>query len=210
MSTADASAVVVPSGPSVFAAALAATLGATTSAVGEAVGPDRDATTHPTTPLDTLVHVCGDDVALTPAPIEATSPDSWDERGERLLRAALVTLQLAHARFAPTGGGIVLVTATTGISGAPSLVPFVTAIEGVRAMAKSAARQWGGLGITVNTVLVPLGLLSPAVAELTSFLPPPALGAPSTVGDVAAAVGAFGEGTTGATLVVDGGSVMTP
>ncbi len=77
-------------------------------------------------------------------------------------------------------------------------------------MAKSAARQWGGLGITVNTVLVPLELLAPGTASLTSFLPPPALGGLPDIADVASAVTAFPGGTTGATLVVDGGSVMAP
>ena len=43
-------------------------------------------------------------------------------------------------------------------------------------MVKSAARQWGAVGITVNTVLVPVELLAPATAGATSFLPPPALG----------------------------------
>ena len=192
---------VLPSGESVFASALADALGATTASGNGGM----------TTGVETVVHVCGDDRALVPAPLDATAPDSWDDRCERLLRAALLALQAAHTRFAATGGRIVLVTATTGVSGAPSLVPFTTAIEGVRAMAKSAARQWGSLGITVNTVLVPLDLLAPAVAELTSFLPPPALGRPPTVADVAAAVSAFGDGTTGRRgVVVDGGSVMAP
>ena len=107
---------------------------------------------------------------------------------------------------------MVVVTATTGISGAATVVPFVTAVEGVRAMAKSAARQWGAVGITINTVLVPLELLVPGTAQLTSFLSPPALGALPSVADVAAAITAFvdAHGTTGATVIVDGGSVMAP
>jgi 3-oxoacyl-[acyl-carrier protein] reductase len=189
------SSLLVPSGPSEFATALAAALGASLIA--------RADTT-------TVVHVCGDDDALAPGPLDATTPSDWDARCERLLRAALDTLRAAHGLLAPTGGRVVLVTASTGISGAPSLVPFVTAVEGVRAMAKSAARQWGGLGITVNTVLVPLDLLASTAVGLTAFLPPPALGGPPEVADVAAAVSAFGGGTTGATLVVDGGSVMSP
>jgi 3-oxoacyl-[acyl-carrier protein] reductase len=93
-------------------------------------------------------------------------------------------------------------------------VPFVAAAEGVRAMAKSAARQWGERSITVNAVLVPLALLAPGAAGVTSFLTPPALGAPATLHDVAAAVrwftGADSTGITGATVVADGGAVMAP
>lgn len=206
---------VVPTGTSAFAIALAAALGADGTAVATVpVGaPSRDElsaalATH-AAPA-TVVHVCGDDEAVAPEAIDATETSDGDARGERVLRASLVALQAAHGLLAATGGSVVLVTVTTGISGAPSLVPFVTAVEGVRAMAKSAARQWGGLGITVNTVLVPLDLLAPTAVGLTEFLPPPALGIPSTVADVAAAVTAFGPGTTGATLVVDGGSVMAP
>jgi 3-oxoacyl-[acyl-carrier protein] reductase len=204
------SVLVVPSGESPFARDLGDALGATTAPVDAAPVAHTGVDTGVDRGVDTVVHVCGDDLALAPSRIDVTTPDSWDDRCERLLRTALRTFQAAHGHFAATGGRIVLVTATTGISGAPSLVPFTTAVEGVRAMAKSAARQWGSLGITVNTVLVPLDLLAPAVAELTSFLPPPALGRPSTVADIATAVGAFGGGTTGATVVVDGGSVMAP
>ena len=77
-------------------------------------------------------------------------------------------------------------------------------------MAKSAARQWGGLSITVNAVLEALELLAPGTANLTTFLPSPALGGLPDIADVASSVMAFPGGTTGATLVVDGGSVMAP
>lgn len=163
-----------------------------------------------------VVHVCGDESALVPSPVGSTEAADWDARGERLLRSSLFTLQAAHGALSASGGGrIVLVTATTGISGAPMIVPFVTAVEGVRAMAKSAARQWGASGITVNTVLVPLEMIAPRGSGLTSFLSPPALGAlPSAADDLAAAISWFagrrGEGITGATIVVDGGSVMAP
>jgi NAD(P)-dependent dehydrogenase (short-subunit alcohol dehydrogenase family) len=46
------------------------------------------------------------------------------------------------------------------------------------------------------------------------YLAPPALGVTPTIADVAVAVAAFADpaqrGVTGATVVVDGGSVMTP
>jgi 3-oxoacyl-[acyl-carrier protein] reductase len=186
---------VVAPGASSFGAALAAELDRATTA-------------------NCVVYVCGDEGAAVRGELGALTPGDWDRRGEHVLRDALTGLQDAHRALSSSGGRIVLVAPTTGIPGAPALVPFVTAVEGVRAMAKSAARQWGAAGIAVNTVLVPLELLVPTAAGATPFLPPPALGRAATVADVAAAVAAFADpgrnGTTGATVVVDGGSVMAP
>jgi 3-oxoacyl-[acyl-carrier protein] reductase len=186
---------VVASGGSPFADELAAALDGATLA-------------------DCVVHVCGDDGGAVAGELDTLGADEWDRRAEQVLRDAVHALQDAHRTLSARGGRIVLVAPTAGIPGAPGLVPFLTAVEGVRAMAKSAARQWGAVDISVNTVLVPIELLVPATAGATSFLPPPALGAPPTVTDVAAAVIAFADpdrhGITGATVIVDGGSVMAP
>jgi 3-oxoacyl-[acyl-carrier protein] reductase len=40
----------------------------------------------------------------------------------------------------------VLIVPTTGVPGSAGLVPYTTAVEGIRAMAESAARQWAGRG----------------------------------------------------------------
>jgi len=117
--------------------------------------------------------------------------------------------------LSPHGDGrVVVVTATAGVSGAPGSVPFVAAVEGVRSLAKSAARQWGGTGISVNCVSVPLELLAPTHAGHTSFLPPPARVRDNPVADVAGAVEFLcspgARGISGATLLVDGGAVMAP
>jgi 3-oxoacyl-[acyl-carrier protein] reductase len=162
-----------------------------------------------------VVHVCGDDGAVANAPLDAMDAGEWDAGCERVLWRALCTLQAAHTALSGRGGGpVVVVTATAGVSGAPRAVPFVAAIEGVRAMAKSAARQWGEAGIAVNCVSVPLDLLAPDHAGLTSFLPPAAIPHEDPIGDVAAAIefltGPGAQGISGATLLVDGGAVMAP
>ncbi|HLM17240.1 MAG TPA: SDR family oxidoreductase [Acidimicrobiia bacterium] len=163
---------------------------------------------------DCVVYVCGDVGAAVAGALDALDTDEWDRRAEQVLRDALTALQDAHRVLSAQGGRVVVVAPTVGIPGAPGLVPFVTAVEGVRAMVKSAARQWGAADIAVNAVLVPIELLVPATAGTTAYLPPPALGRPPTVVDVAAAVAAFADpardGVTGATVVVDGGSVMAP
>ena len=88
-------------------------------------------------------------------------------------------------------------------------------VEGVRALAKSAARQWGPAGITVNAVLVPPALVAPELVAVTTFNAPPVVGRlPDPRDDVAAAIALFAAptagGITGSTIVVDGGSVMAP
>jgi 3-oxoacyl-[acyl-carrier protein] reductase len=166
--------------------------------------------------FEILVHVVLDDAALVPQPLHETAPDAWDSRGEALLRDALFTFQAAHRRCTTAGTGrIVVVAPTSGFTGAAGFVPHSTAVEGVRAMAKSAARQWGPQGITVNTVLVPPALVAPSLATATSFEAPPAVGhLPDLHGDVAATIAHFAASTSrginGSTVIVDGGSVMAP
>jgi 3-oxoacyl-[acyl-carrier protein] reductase len=165
--------------------------------------------------VDTVVHVCADDGALVAQPLVETEPADWDRRGEALIRDAIVTFQAAYTGFAGGPGRIVLVTPTVGFTGAAGFVPYTTAIEGVRAMAKSAARQWGAQGVTVNTVMVAPELVAPALASSTTFNAPPVIGRlPDARDDVAEAIGLFAgrtaSGVTGSTIVVDGGSVMTP
>jgi len=175
-----------------------------------------DAAFTATPRIDAVVHVCVDDAGLVPQPLVDVTADAWDARAEALLRDMLFTFQAAHARFIATGRGrIVLVAPTSGFTGAGGFVPASTAVEGVRAMGKSAARQWGAQGITVNAVLVPPALVAPELVAATTFEAPPAVGRhPDVRDDVAATVahfaGATGSGITGATVIVDGGSVMAP
>jgi 3-oxoacyl-[acyl-carrier protein] reductase len=166
--------------------------------------------------LDAVVHVCVDEAGLTAQPLVDTTPGEWDARSETLLRDAIVTFQAAHARFASSGSGrIVLIAPSAGFTGAGGFVPATTAVEGVRALAKSAARQWGPQGITVNAVLVPPELVAPELASATTFNAPPVTGRlPDPRDDIAAAIALFvapsANGITGSTVIVDGGSVMAP
>ena len=167
------------------------------------------------TDLDAVVHVCVDERALVAQPLIDTEPDDWELRCEAPIREAIFTFQAAFSAFTGGPGRIVLVAPTVGFTGVADLVPYATAIEGVRAMAKSAARQWGPLGITVNTVLVPPDLVAPVLVTHTTFNAPPVIGRlPDVRTDVLEAIGLFARasvsGITGSTVIVDGGSVMAP
>jgi 3-oxoacyl-[acyl-carrier protein] reductase len=131
------------------------------------------------------------------------------------MRTTLFVLQAAHRQMEGRGGSIVLVTPTVSMSGAARLVPYTTAVEGQRLLAKSAARQWGPDGIRVNCVApapehAPIGVDSMAVS-----LAPPALGGPGdVVADVAPVVAWLASDAahfvTGATVCADGGVWMAP
>src|SRR5262249_12348721 len=94
-------------------------------------------------PLDAVVHAFVDPAALTTEPLADRAEADWDRRCEAMLRAALYACQAAGRALSARGGRLVLVTPTIALTGAAGLVPYVTAVEGMRAMAKSAARQWG-------------------------------------------------------------------
>src|SRR4051812_37766682 len=110
-----------------------------------------DVTSDFTGSFDALVHA-PDLTTTTRAALVETDEDAWDTRGEALLCAALHDCQRAHAAMREGGGRIVLVTPTVALVGAAGLAPLATAAEGMRTLAKAAARQWGALGITVNCV----------------------------------------------------------
>jgi 3-oxoacyl-[acyl-carrier protein] reductase len=161
--------------------------------------------------IDIVVHAHFPATALITRSLAETAEREWDTCGEELLRAALFVVQAAFVHLRDRGGRIVLLTPTAGLEGAAGFVPLATATEGVRSLTKSAARQWGARGITVNCVAPPLSLLGAAVAEPIN---PPALGRAATVDDLAHAIamlaGDDAGSITGATIPVDGGVVMRP
>lgn len=152
--------------------------------------------------VDVVVHVVAGD--LTERPLAETAADEWAERCHRLLTAAIDAAQAAHARMAGRGGHLVFVTPSFGLTGAAGLVPITTAAEGVRSLAKTASRQWGADGITVSCVA--RRVAGPQVAIPT--LDPPT--DDQVAGVVALLATAEAAAVPGATLVVDGGTVLVP
>jgi 3-oxoacyl-[acyl-carrier protein] reductase len=125
---------------------------------------------------------------------------------------ALAALQTAHASTA-RGGRIVLILPTIGMTGAAGLVDYTAAVEGIRALAKSAARQWASEGIAVNMIAAPLALF--ATDGDASHLTAAAVQHDETLIHSVVETATFLlrndlDHLTGDTIVVDGGSVMLP
>lgn len=167
-----------------------------------------------------VVHAWMPATAYEPMDLVAVDDARWNSVWEGALNATRYVLQssfsvLSNRTDDSNGGRIVVITPTVALSGAAGLVPYTTAVEGMRLMAKSAARQWGPNGITVNCLApapeqVPIGVASMAVS-----LAPPALGGPGDVVVDLAPIVAFllsdaAHGLTGATLCADGGVWMAP
>jgi 3-oxoacyl-[acyl-carrier protein] reductase len=155
-------------------------------------------------PVDAVVHVVTDPDGMVERPVAAMDVEEWDRRGDGVLRDAIAAAQDAHRRMHERGGRLVFVVPSLGLTGAAGLAPLATAAEGVRAMAKTAARQWGALGITV-------GCLARRVAGPVVAISSTAEPSDDEVADVIAVLASEQlHAATGATLVLDGGTVLVP
>ena len=150
---------------------------------------------------DVAVHVVATPASRTAQPIHETSETDWAARCDEPILAAIDAAQEAHRRHASR---LVFVVPALGMTGAADLAPLATASEGVRALARVAARQWGPDGMSVSCV---------AVRDGGPIVHPQSL-ADATDDDVAGVVALLAHelafAATGATVVVDGGVVMNP
>jgi len=167
-------------------------------------------------PADAVVHAAVDPAALEAGAVADLDDGRVEIVWERAMRATLFLMQAAHRHLAGRGGRIVLVTPTIALSGAAGLALYASAVEGQRLLAKSAARQWGSDGITVNCIAPSAALLGVDPAALGAVtLSPPALGSSGDVrADIAPVVdflvGPAAHWVTGATISLDGGAWLTP
>ncbi|HSW25245.1 MAG TPA: SDR family oxidoreductase [Burkholderiaceae bacterium] len=161
------------------------------------------------------------EAGVQPGDIVAASDTQWRDACGQTMKATLYVLQAAHGQFAarPGGGSVVVIGGSFSLAGAAQLIPFSTAIEGQRGLVKSAARQWGKAGITVNWIAAAAKGLSDRFADVK--LPFKGDSVPVAFGrtlDLAREIvpvveflgGPAGRVMTGATLLLDGGEWMVP
>jgi 3-oxoacyl-[acyl-carrier protein] reductase len=185
--------------------ALAQGLRASSLAYSEDLPPDCDG----------VVLIVGADPAPAPGSLVSTTASGWREQCDEVLQTTMEALQHARDAVLDRAGRVVVITPTVGLSGSAALVPYTTATEGVRAMAKSAARQWGRDGVRLNLVAVPLRLVAPEAAGMASHLTPAAVRdddalLPTVISSVRFLLSTDAPALAGATIVADGGSVMVP
>lgn len=158
-------------------------------------------------------------VGADPMPHESSAGSAGDEDWRHLteepMRRTLVALQRSWSVMAGRGGRIVLVTPTIGMVGARHLVPYTTALEGIRAMTKSAARQWASSDIVVNTIAAPLPLFAPDMRGSAGHLTAAAVPdddnlVRSIISTLEFLLHTDSRHVVGATILVDGGALMLP
>lgn len=166
-------------------------------------------------PLAGVVHGAIDPIAFDRVPFQDVDDARWEAVWEQTLRRTLFVFQAAFGHLHERGGAIVVLTPVVSMAGAAQLGPLTAAVEGIRILAKAAARQWGPHGIRVNCLApapehLPIGMGSRGLA-----LAPPALGGPGDpardLGPIVAwLLGDDAHFLTGVTLCADGGVWMAP
>lgn len=162
--------------------------------------------------VDILVNNAHDTTGLTNDVIDITA-EQLDRQFSSGPFAALYLMQACQPHMLARGGGrIVNIASGAGMIGANNYGAYAMSKEALRALTRSAAREWGKDGITVNNVC-PLGLtdaLELAIErgfDAVPTTPIPRYGSPSK--DIAPTVlflsSDEGRYLTGYTLMADGG-----
>ena len=153
--------------------------------------------------------------------LEDLDLELWDENSRTAAWGSYYSAQIAYPHLAAAGarGRLVLVTSPAGVEASAGIPAYGPVKAAQRALAKSLAREWGPLGITVNCI-APVAE-TPALAY--AFAERPELKdrveertALRRIGDaerdiggvVAFLAGDAGGYITGQTIVCDGGSFM--
>ncbi len=141
-----------------------------------------------------------------PRSVESITDEQFESAFDSPMRN---TVTAARAAVAAGARRIVVVVPVTAMGGGSHYAHTAMAAEGVRLLVKSAARQWGGRGVTVNAVAVsPEGVLADPELAGPSSLAPPALTGRDPEALIAFLCSDAGGDVTGQTIVVDGGVWM--
>ena len=155
---------------------------------------------------------------------DAVIDKHWTSMSRTAAWASLSCARLSEPHLAESsrrgaGGRLILITSPSGVEGSANIPLYSPAKAAQRAIAKSLAREWGPLGVTVNCIAPVAG--SPAL--MTAFDRNPALKSAieartplGRVGDITDDIGSVAlflasddsSYVTGQTIVCDGGSFL--
>ncbi len=166
---------------------------------------------------DLVVHI----PAVTDGPVAVNDqePHAWAAACEAPMVEAIGVARTIGSLADPspdTGTRrLVWILPTTALGGSAGFVGVGAAGEGIRALAKGAAKQWGPSCTTTVLAVSPALLFAGPGPSDEGSLSAPALGGPGdVVTDVASLVDLLADPrnrfTTGGTLVADGGTWMAP
>jgi len=99
--------------------------------------------------LDALINIAG---VERKSPAEDISQGDWDLMFDVNARGALNTNQAAFAHLREHGGRIINFASAAGVMGVPGLAHYSAAKAAVLGWTRTAAKEWGKHGITVNAV----------------------------------------------------------
>lgn len=139
-------------------------------------------------------------------------------------KGALWLMQAAHPHFVERGWGRIVTMGTSmGLTGAPGYGPYAASNEAIRSLTRTAAREWGRDGITVNCVLpASVGHRAPATgsdpareAAFAAMYDDNPVGRDGDAIDDIGPVVAFllsdaSRYVTGQSVSVDGGGILRP
>lgn len=90
---------------------------------------------------------------VRPMPLIEQTEEGMFEQWEAGVMASLWLMQLCYPHMVARGGGsIINIASSIGTDGAPFMVAYGSNKEAMRALTKCAAKEWGPVGIRVNTV----------------------------------------------------------
>ncbi len=104
-----------------------------------------------------------------PTPILEHTDEIVDLCFDTGFRGTLYFMQAAHPHLKQSGGRIINIGSASGLDGSAGMGAYGAAKEAIRALSKTAAREWGRDGINVN-IICPLAS-SPGVARLLENSP---------------------------------------
>ena len=168
-------------------------------------------------PVAAVLHAEVDEASCIESPLTSMTPDDWHDLCARPVASALWTARAAFDVLGGGGGTLAFVCPSVSMTGAAGLVPLATAGEAVRLLAKSAARRWGGAGITVNAFAPSVDACSPhdrgagRPAVNAAAFDESDVDAADEIASLLAYLADPGSARlSGATLGTDGGELMAP
>lgn len=89
---------------------------------------------------------------LVPQPLEIFDEDEWEHINRTGLLGTLWGMKAVFPHMKGKGGKIINFGSVTGVMGMAGSAAYNATKEGIRALTRTAAREWGKYNITVNVI----------------------------------------------------------